>query len=187
MLSGYSIVSLSRTVRPRTPWGVRWIRQRRTLHPLTAEGGHTPFVKAGVQTFDTGAVAVKPDPRCSRAIPGGWVVKSGKIRGLVVFSNHSAFHWRSAQSAVLQLSSSDELMSCCVAGTYGCLGLKLGGQVNAEWSRWHDVLDEAQQVKSPRKRKLSAGVGHRHPVTVRKASVMTGLMSEGICHWMDQS
>jgi len=27
--------------------------------------GHTPFVQAGAQTSDTGAEAVKPDPRCS--------------------------------------------------------------------------------------------------------------------------
>jgi len=28
-------------------------------------GGHTPFVQAGVETSDTSAEAVKPDPRCS--------------------------------------------------------------------------------------------------------------------------
>ena len=29
-------------------------------------GGHAPFVQAGAETSDTGAEAVKPDPRCSR-------------------------------------------------------------------------------------------------------------------------
>jgi len=28
-------------------------------------GGHTPFVQAGAETSDTGAEAVKLDPRCS--------------------------------------------------------------------------------------------------------------------------
>ena len=28
-------------------------------------GGHIPFVQAGVETSDTGAEAVKLDPRCS--------------------------------------------------------------------------------------------------------------------------
>jgi len=29
-------------------------------------GGHTPFVQAEAETSDTGAEAVKPNPRCSR-------------------------------------------------------------------------------------------------------------------------
>jgi len=28
-------------------------------------GSHTPFVQAGMETSDTGAEAVRPDPRCS--------------------------------------------------------------------------------------------------------------------------
>jgi len=30
-----------------------------------SRGGHSPFVQAGVETSDTGAEAVKPDPGCS--------------------------------------------------------------------------------------------------------------------------
>jgi len=36
-------------------------------------GGHTPFVQAGAETSDTGAEAVKPDPRCS------WEGHSGRM------------------------------------------------------------------------------------------------------------
>jgi len=48
-------------------------------------GGHTPFVQAGAETFDTGAEAIKPDPGCS------WKGHSRrmKVRSLLVLS---AFH-----------------------------------------------------------------------------------------------
>jgi len=36
-------------------------------------GGHAPFVQAGAETSDTGAEAVKPDPRCS------WEGHSGRV------------------------------------------------------------------------------------------------------------
>jgi len=35
--------------------------------------GHTPFVQAGAEAADTGAEAVKPDPRCS------WEGHSGRM------------------------------------------------------------------------------------------------------------
>ena len=60
-----------------------------------------------------------------RVISGGWVpVPRMKVRSLVVLSNHSTFHWWSAQSAARMLLLSDELMSCCAAGTNGCLDLR---------------------------------------------------------------
>ena len=72
-----------------------------------------------------------------REIPEGWVPMSEmKVRSLVVLSIHSALHRWSAQSAALLLLSSYELMSCCAAGTNGCLDLRchafpLDGQVSA--------------------------------------------------------
>jgi len=72
--------------------------------------GHIPFVEAGAETSDTGAEAVKPDPRCS------WVPMSRmKVCSLVMTphfhprhrhsasptSSHSVFHRWSAHSAVL--------------------------------------------------------------------------------------
>jgi len=54
-----------------------------------------------------------------RAIPGGRVPMLGmKAQNLVVFSNHSAFHWWSTQSAALLLSL-DELMSCAASTKNG--------------------------------------------------------------------
>ena len=57
-----------------------------------------------------------------RAIPGGW--EGNESTGPVVLSNISTFHRWSAQSATLLLLSSDELISCCAAGTNGCLDLR---------------------------------------------------------------
>jgi len=55
---------------------------------------------------------------------------------LVGLSVHSAFHWFATRTLFL----SDELMSCCVAGTHWCLDLRrrlfvLDGWVSTEWSR----------------------------------------------------
>jgi len=86
---------------------------------------------------------------------------------------------------------SDELMSVCAAGTNGCFDLRrrafaLGGQVTAEWSECPgSVARRARDSVAPLLRssagwmparvgRLSAGVGRRHPVAVRKASFMTG-------------
>jgi len=58
-------------------------------------GDHAPFVQVGGKTSDTCAEAVKPDPGSS------WVghsvvyvpVSGMKMRSLVEYSAHSAFHW----------------------------------------------------------------------------------------------
>ena len=130
-----------------------------------------------------------------KAIPGGWVPMSGmEVRSLVVLSlsNHSALHRWSAQSTTLMLLLlSDELTSCCVAGTNGngCLDLRrrvfpLNGQVSAEWSRCPgSMARRARDRVAPLRRssagwmpaeiwRLSGGVGRRYPVTIRKASLM---------------
>jgi len=125
-------------------------------------GGHSPFVQAGVETSDTGAEAVKPDPHCSweshsrRVVP----VSGLKVQSLVVFSTtpHSIGDPRRAHHFCC--CRHDELMGCA-ASTNGCLDLRRrpfapGRQVSAEWSRcpgsmsWHtgDGLhcDEAHRV-----------------------------------------
>jgi len=58
-------------------------------------GGHSPFMQAEVETSDIGAEAVKLDPDSSwEGHSGGWVLVSGmKVWSVVMFSNHSAFHW----------------------------------------------------------------------------------------------
>jgi len=57
-------------------------------------GSHTPFVQAGMETSDTGAEAVRPDPRCS------WEGHSERVGAGVgneneesCGANHYAFHW----------------------------------------------------------------------------------------------
>jgi len=62
-----------------------------------------------------------------RVIPWGWVPVSGlKKRSVVALSNHYAFHRWSAESAArMLLLLSDKLMSCCAAGTNGCLDFRL--------------------------------------------------------------
>ena len=114
------------------------------------------------------------------------------IRSLVGLSTHSAFHWQSAHcAACMLLLLSDELMSCCVAGTNGCLDLRHraaapDGRVSAEKGRCPGSMarrprDSVAPLRGSsagwmpaRIGRLSAGVGRRHPVTIRKASLMVG-------------
>ena len=84
-------------------------------------------------------------------------------------------------------------MGCCTAGTNECLDLRrrasaLDGRVSAEWSRCPGSMARRPRDSSvPLRRssagwmparigRVSAGVGRRHPVTIRKASLMVGLM-----------
>ena len=90
---------------------------------------------------------------------------------------------------------SEKMMSCCAAGTNGCLDLRrlafaLDGWVSAEWSRCPDSMARrAGDSVAPLGRKsagwmpvkigrLSAGEGRRHPVTIRKVSLMAGSMRQ---------
>jgi len=82
-------------------------------------------------------------------------------------------------------------MRCCAAGTNGCLNLRrrafaLGGRVSAEWSRCPgSMARRARDSVAPLRRssagwmparigRLSSVVGRKHPVTIRKASLMAG-------------
>ena len=157
-------------------------------------GCHTIFAQAGAESSDTGAEAVKPNPGSSREGHSGGVPVSGmKMRRRVGLSAHSAVRWWSAHCAARMLLLSDELMRCCSAGTNECLDLRRrasahDGQVSADWSRCPSsmarrVRDSVAPLRrsstswmSARIGRLSAGVGRRHPVTIRKASLMAGLM-----------
>jgi len=151
-------------------------------------GDHTPFVQTGAETSDTGAEAVKPDPGFSwEGHSGGRVPVTGmKMRSRVGLSVHYAFHWWSAQCAARMLLLSEKLMNCCAAGTNVCLDLRsrafaFDGRVSAEWSRCPgSMAGRTRGSVAPLRRssagwmperigRLSAGVGRRHPVTIRKA------------------
>ena len=137
-----------------------------------------------------GAALSETQAVLGRVIPGGWVPVSGmKMRSLVGSSAHSAFHRWSAHCAARMLLLSDKLMSCCAAGTNGCLDLRrhafaLDGRVSAKWSRCPgSVARRPRDCVAPLQRssagwmparigRLSAGVGRRHPVTIRKESLM---------------
>jgi len=114
-----------------------------------------------------------------------------KMQSLVGLSTYSAFHWWSAQCAACMLLLSDELMSCCAAGTNVCLDLRchasaLDGRVSAEWSRClGSMAQHARGSVAPFQwssadwrplgiRRLSAGVGRGHLVTIHKVSLMAG-------------
>ena len=114
-------------------------------------GGNTLFVQAAAEVqkrlqkaeaSDTRTVAIKVD------LDSSWKGHSNrvgvgvrmKVRCLVRLSSHSALPWWFAQCAARMLLLSDELMSCCVAGTYGCLDMRRRafipcGQMTAEWSK----------------------------------------------------
>ena len=105
------------------------------MTPLNTVPGRrpTPFVEAGRETSDTGAEAVKPDPRC----------RSGRVCANI---GDESTESRSAVqpiriSSVIQCAAhmllSEELMSCYAAGTNGCLDLRcrafaLGGHWTGE-------------------------------------------------------
>jgi len=89
---------------------------------------------------------------------------------------------------------SNELMRCCAAGTNRCLDLRrrafaLDERASAEWSRCPgSIARRARDSVAPLERisagcmparigSLSTDVGRRHPVTIRKASLMVGSIS----------
>ena len=130
----------------------------------------------------------------------GVLVPGMKVGGLAGLSAHSAFHWWSTHSATRMLLLSDERMSCYAATTNGCHDLRrrtfaLDEQVSAEWSRCPGAMvrcardSVAPLIRSSagwmaaRIGKLSAGVGRRHPVTIRKASLMGGLIRRVWALW----
>jgi len=154
-------------------------------------GSHTPFVQAGgKRPTPVRRHLSRTHALLGRVIPGVCVVVSGmKMRSLVGLSAHSAFHWWSVHCAARMLLS-EKLMSCGAAGTNGCLDLRCHayGRVSAELSRcsgsmvWrpgNSVTPVQRSSVVGRLRGLEGcplALGPRHPVTIRKASLMVWSM-----------
>jgi len=108
----------------------------------TLRGGHNPFMQAGAETPNIGTdETVKSDTGCSLKGHSGRVGADVRDESTESYrmSNHSAFHWCSAQCTA-HMFLSDKLMSRCVTGTNGFLDLRhhaftLGGRVRGQWSR----------------------------------------------------
>jgi len=203
MLSSHSVVSSSRTVRPCSPSGGRWIGHwRTTWSTVCSSAPHSQAAEEAIpQLYKQEQKRSTPVRRrlsqtqvlLGRVISGGWVPVSGiKMRSFVGLSAHPTFHWWSAHCAARMMLLSDEQMSCA-AGTNGCLDLRrrafaLDGRVSAEWSRCPGSIarrprDSVATLRrssagwmAARVGRLSAGVGRMHPVTIRKASLMAGSM-----------
>ena len=197
VLSSHSDVSSSRTVRPCSPWGGRWTGHWRTTWSTACSSA--PHSQAADEAMPHlyKQERKRPTPvrrRLNLTQALGRVIQEGGYRcwGWKCGVLHSTFHWWSTQCPARMLLS-DELMSCCAAGTNGCLDIRrrvsaLDGRVSAEWSRCPGSMARcARDSVAPLRRRsagwmpvgigrLSAGVGLTHPVTIRKASLMAGSM-----------
>ena len=130
----------------------------------TLTGRRGGLTQAGAETFDTGAEADNSDQRCSWEDHSGAAmpVSGMKVRSVVGLSDHSAFHWWSAQCDACMLVLSDRLMSCCAVGTNGCLDLRcrafaLDGQVSAEWNWCLGSIAQPARESMASLRRSSAG------------------------------
>jgi len=144
------------------------------------------FVQAGVETSDTGSEAVKPDPGRGVGVGDENAECCGVVRPfripLVILPVARRY-----------VGCCQILISFCAVGTIGCLDFRrrastLDGQVSAEWNRCSgSIARRARNSVTPLRRspagwmparmgRLSSGVGRRHPVTIRKASLMAGLI-----------
>ena len=199
LLSSHLVVWSSRTVTLCSPLRVWWIGQWRTTWLTVCSALHSQAADEAIPHLYR-QERKRPTPvwrRLSRTqallgrvILGVCVPVSGiKVWSLVGLSAHSAFHWWSAHCAARMLS--EKLMSCCAAGTNGCLDLNCcaavpDGRVSAEWSRCPgSMARRPRDSVAPQRRtsagwmparigRLSAGVGRRHLVTIHKASLMVG-------------
>jgi len=117
-----------------------------------------------------------------RVILGRWVPMSGMTtRSIAVLFKHSTFHRWAAQSAARMLLS-DKPLSCCAAGTNGCLDLRRrafarGEQMSPVCSRCSGSMARragdsvaplrrsSARYMSARMLRFSAGLRCRRPVT----------------------
>ena len=158
-------------------WGGRWIRHWRATWSTVCSCAQ--FVQAGAETSDTGAKAVKPNPHCPWKGHSRRVMLKSKMKewSLVVLFNHYAFHRWSAQSTARMLS--DKLMQ---------MGVSIWDTIH---SHSVDMWAWVQQMPRLHGRigRLSGDVGCRHPVTIHKASLMTGSMGQvwALWHWQEHS
>ena len=171
MLSSHSIVSPSRTVRSCIPWGGRWTGHWRTTvwfvllhHTHRPQRRPYPIGTSRRGNFRHRCGGGWAGPRLFfEGHSGGWVpVSEMKMRSLEGLSVHSANGRRRAFAH--------------------------DGRVSAGWSRCPGSM--ARRVRgnvAPLRRssaglmaasveKLSSGLGGKHPVTIRKVSLMAGSM-----------
>ena len=206
MLSSHLVASSSRTVRPCSPWGGRWIGHwRTTWSTVCSSAPHSQAAEEAIPHLYR-QERKRPTPAwrrlnrtqaiLERVIPGGWVPVSGmKMRSLVGLSAHCAFHWWSTHWAERMLLS-DELMRCCAASTNGCLDLRRrafarDGRVSAEWSRCPgSMAQRSRDSLAPLRRssagwmsarigRLSAGVG-RSASSHNSQGVIDGVVDEAV-------
>ena len=140
MLNSHSIVSSSRTARPCSPWGGRWIGHWRTTRSTVCSSA--PHSQAAEEvdpicTSRSGNVR----HRCGGGSAGPMLFLKGSFGGVPVSGmKMRSLVGLSAHCAARMLLLSDEMMRCCAAGTNGCLDLRrsafaLDGPVSTGWSR----------------------------------------------------
>ena len=112
--------SSSRTVRPCSPWGGRWIGHWRTIWlTVCSSAPHSQAAEEAIPHLYKHE-RKRPTPvrrwlnrtqaLLGRVIPGGWVPVSGmKVRRLVGLFAHSAFHW--CFSTLCYISSPNDLQN----------------------------------------------------------------------------
>ena len=200
MLSSHSIVSSSRTVRPCTPWGGRWIGHwRTTLSAVCSSAPNWQAAEGAISHLCKQKRKLATPVRrqlsrthaiLGRVIPGGCVLMSGmKVRNLVVFSNTSHFIGDLLRAPYLCCCPQ---MNVWVVVRWVQMGVSIGDAVHfypvkrwvvrAEWSSCcpSSLARRARDSVAPLRQssagwmpagiwRLSAGVGRRHPVAVRKA------------------
>jgi len=157
-------------------------------------GGHTPFVQAGAEKSDTRAEAVsRTQALLGRVIPGGWVRCLGWKCG-VLWGCPSTPH------SIGDLPTALHVCCCCQINWWDVvrrvqMDVSIWGAVRLHsmdgWALsgadvqapWHCARDSVALLRrsssgwmSAKIGRLSTGVGRRHPVTIRKASLMAGSM-----------
>jgi len=147
-------------------------------------GGHIPFVQIGAKRPTSVQRRLSRNQALLGSVtPGG---KCGALWGCPP-TPYSIGDPPSAPNVCWRCQ--DEVMPCCAAGTNGCLDLRrhafaLDGRFSTERSRCpgsmaRPVRDSVAPLRRilagwvpARIGWLSVGVGRRHPVTIRKASLM---------------
>ena len=174
--------------------GWRFVLLCHTHRPQT---GPYSVCVSRVELSDTGVDVVKQNP-CFywKIIPGGWVLMSGIKYSPTVLSNHS-FNWRSTQSAsiivvrwavVWQVQMGVSIWDAVHSHSQDRWVLS-GADVQAPW---HGVLETVRLLfwwssagwMPLRIKSLSAGVGHKDPVTIL-ASLIARSMKwvEPVVYW----
>jgi len=200
MLSSHSIVSSSRIVRQCSPWGGRWIGHGRTTWSTVCSS--TPHLQAAEEAIPH---LYKQEWKCPTPVQRRLCRTQallGRVIPRVCVQVSGMWGFPSTPRSICDLPAaphvccfqmSDKLMRYCAVSTSVCLDLRccafaLDGRVSAEWSRCPgSMARHASDSVAPLRRSsegwmparigcLSAGVGRRRPVAIRKASLMARAM-----------